>query len=212
MIPVINYVPNLMALPDDLPLEEAITLGRTEVYDIPRSSWSSFCDPRITDMYARSNFVTKYFSVCIFTAEKNLKISLGENMEYSETIDIKHISSTRSSQSSEFRMSNVFEASYGKSSGSTGGGEYSLKDTLTLEYDIKNFVEYYQENSVVSSRKMSYLKAEYDRQIIVWDFKKYIAIYRIYDGRTSLMAVDDYLYGSELLTYKRAGRKYIIIE
>lgn len=200
-----------MSLPESLPMEESIILGRTEEYTIPSSMWSSFKDPQIDDMYTRKNFVTKYFSVCIFTAEKNTKIPLGENMEYSETIDIKHLSSTRETKSNEFRISNVLEGSYGiKPPEKTGGKEYSLKDTLTLEYNIKNLKEYYHEDSNTTSRKMSYLKKDYDRQIIIWDFKKYVAIYRIYNNITSLMAVDDYLYGCELITYKRIGRQYVI--
>ncbi|MFT3984953.1 MAG: hypothetical protein QM697_13685 [Lachnospiraceae bacterium] len=210
-VPEIKAIPKLSELPDELPLEESIVLGRTEKYVLPKSMWFSFRDPKITDNYTRSSFVNEYFSVCMFMAEKNMNISLGADSEYSETVEVKHVSSTRTTQSSEFRISNVFEVSYGtKAPHDTGGSEYSLKDTLTIEYNIKDLKEYCNEDSVVKTRKITYLKKDFDRAITIWDFKKYIAIYRIYDGKTSLVAVDDYLYGSELLTYKRAGKTYIV--
>ncbi|KUO73933.1 MAG: hypothetical protein APF77_01620 [Clostridia bacterium BRH_c25] len=210
-VQIVAETPDLEALPDNLPLSYIQILGITDVYDIPKNLWDDINDPDIEDSYTKLNFISKYFSVCVFTAEKNLKISLGANTEYSETVDIKHVSSTRMTQSKEFRIANVIEGSYSNAPAQgQGGSAYSLKDTLTTEYSIKNLKEYYNEDSSSTSRTIKYLQKDYDREIVLWDFKKYVAIYRVYDGNTSLVAVDDYLYGSELLTYKRDRKQYVI--
>jgi hypothetical protein len=197
-------------IPDKLALDDEIVLGRTRKSVIPKELWKNIHDPKIKENYAKTHYVSEYFSTCVYSLIASFKKPLAENMTANEKVVIKHVSSTRTTHSEEFRIENVIEGSIGSKAGPEGGAECSLSNKLTTEYSVKNLKEYYTEDSVETSREVNYGAKDYDREIVVWDFKKTIGLYRVYKKETVLIALDDFLYGSMLVTYKRIGKSYVL--
>ena len=168
-------------------------IGRTQPVEIPREMWSQIKDG--LDNHTKMNFVSGYYTLCVYQIRKQDFFSIPANTQYEKEISITRSSSTRTSSSETFRLESVTEGNIDK-------GEYSLRQSITAGYEINNLKEYCQESSVNERSTRTYFQEEADRDIAVYDINKIIYLVRKGNPDT-IIGTDDYFLSEISVTYYR---------
>lgn len=184
------------AIPKENIYKAKAMLGRFAEEPVSKELWTLINDAKFKDDYSKYNFVKSYFTVCVFELRRNKQsISISANMSYTKTLEITHTSTTRNSQSKTYRLENVMEAGY-------TGENLSLRDTVTSSYELADITEFCDENQSRVTEEFNYGAVDYDRDIVIWDFAKMIALYREdIKGNIELIGLDDYFIDSKQKTY-----------
>lgn len=182
-------------LPENLTNNQEILIGKTKEIHIPKNQWSQIKDKQAQGDYAKKTFVDSYFTTSIYLLKRIKNLSLVGNKTYRETIDINHTSSFRNSQTTNLRIENTIEA--------TGNADFgSLRDSLTVTYNIDRMEEYYTESRNSKTKEIYYESTPYTREIVFWDLIKIVALYRKdKKGNIELIAFNDFLVSSHEKTY-----------
>lgn len=172
------------------------TLGRYETQEIPREVWDTIIDPDRIDSYAKYNFVDRYFATCVFSLRRMRSISVAANQSYETVETVTHASTLRNSITESLRIETVL----GGSAGAKGKG--SAEASVKTAYEISKTNEYTDEKSKVTTITLHYDPVAYDRDAVLWDLVKTVAIYRVFEGETVLIGLGDFYVGSSQATYR----------
>lgn len=172
-------------------------VGRYEEQELDRSVWSTLADPVYTDDYAKFNFVDRYFSICLFSLKRVGGVSIAANQSYESSVMVTHSSVLRNSVSESLRIETVLRGSAASEGGSTA------EASVTSAYELAKTSEYTQEHSKVTTTTLRYDPVDYDRDAVLWDLVKTVAIYRVAEGKTALVGLGDFYVGTSQATYRR---------
>lgn len=162
--------------------------------NIPKEQWSQINDKKVPQGRARLAFVKSYFSCCIYYLKRIENLSISANQSYEKSVELYHSSSIRNTSSSTFRIENVIE-------GTASDGVNSLRDSLSMSYEISNIAEYCSENSKRTTETIRFEPVELSRNVVIWDLIKLICLYRNYKDRVELIGYSDYFVESRKKTY-----------
>lgn len=166
-------------------------LGRSVTAEVEKALWHSIEDPDFEDEYGQQHFVKRYFTAAIYRLKKNMSVSIAENQSYSKETMVHHRSSLREEVSSEM----ILENSLRKDSDILSG-------ELRATYRISNLTEYCKESEETVTERWEYSAVEYDRDVVVWDLDKAVALYREnIRGSVKLIGISDYYMTSTVKTY-----------
>lgn len=168
-------------------------IGRTQPMEIPKKMWPQIKDD--LDDYTKMNFVSGYYTICVYQIKKQDFFSIPANTQYDKEISITRSSSTRTSSSETYRLESITEGNIAK-------GEASLRQSITAGYEINNLREYCQESSVNERSTRTYFQETADRDIAVYDINKIIYLIRKGNPDT-IIGTDDYFLSEISVTYYR---------
>lgn len=173
------------------------TVNRTEKISVPKKLWKEIIDKKFPDDYSKHHFVENYFTVSVYEIRKNVTVSIAANQSYEKTLEVSNRSTVRRETRQEFQIENTITGGY-------AGGNFSLSETLRMQYQISQLNEYCDENMKSVREVFTYNAIEQDRDIVLWDLVKVLVLYRVNKkGQTELVGVGDYFDSSTQKTYMR---------
>lgn len=196
-------------IPKTNEISDEKALARFPVQSIARSNWGDIYDQGCPDGYAKATFVKNYFTVCVISIQRAGSVTIASGQSREVTMQVTHSSTLRKSTSKTRRIEAVLE-------GNTGGEKSchpddqpsqskngSLRASVTASYEVAESNEFTNEDSQATTTTIRYEAADYDRDAVMWDIVKTIAVYRERKGKITLVGVGDYLVTSSQMTYRR---------
>ena len=174
-------------IPDANILFDRKTQMRTNTLDIPKNMWEQINDKKYSDSYAKEKYVKNYFAVSAYEVRRNSTFTIPANQSYKKTVEVKNISTVKKEISIDFQIENTlnFDAKWSKA---------SLSDVLKQTFGIKDIRSYSTETAETVTEELSFEAAEFNRDIVMWDVVKVVAIFRETLGnKIDLVGIGDYL-------------------
>lgn len=169
--------------------------GRTEKASVPRIMWNEIIDRKCPDAYSKRHFVEDYFTVSVYEVRKNTTVSIPANQSYEKTLEITNRSTVRRETRQELQIENTI-------SGSGTSGDFTLSDTLRMQYQISKLDEYCSENIKTVREVFNYNAVDQDRNVVLWDLAEVLVLYRTSKkGQTELVGIGDYYLTASQKTY-----------
>lgn len=201
---------NIEKLPvnDTVPLEDFIPeknlistdnrlLFRTQPIEIPQSQWSEITEAKL-DNAAKQQVVTSYFTVCVYKLKKAHSLSIARNQERTDTVVITHQTTERTSETTQYALESLVQASVGEEKKGSVGGQ------IKANYSVTSLKEYIDSKSRTTTETVTYRAENKDRVVVFWDLDKVIFIYRKNkDGSIVLAGLSDYYVASAQKTYDK---------
>lgn len=174
------------AVPEKNILAQRKPVARTERTYIQPEMWNQIVDKKYPSAYSQKNFLSGYFTVSAYEIRKNKTIPIPANTTYEKEVEITNTSTVRRETSSDFQIENTITAD--------GKGEaFNLSNTLCIRYEMHSLNEYCDENMKMVRETFNYNECDYDRNVVLWDLVKVVALYRVCkNGTIELVGIGDY--------------------
>lgn len=182
-------------IPDGNILFDRKTQMRTNTLDIPKNMWEQIIDSTYPDNLAKEKYVKNYFAVSAYEVRKNNTFSIPANQSYSKTVELKSSSTVKMEVSKSFQIENTLNLNL-------SGEKAALSDVLKQAFGIKDIRTYSSETTETTKEELSYEAEAFNRDIVMWDVVKVVAIFRETTGnKIDLVGVGDYLVHSVTKVY-----------
>lgn len=169
--------------------------SRTEKASVPKVMWNQIIDIKCPDAYSKRNFVEEYFTVSVYEVRKNTTVSIPANQSYEKTLEITNRSTIRRETRQELQIENTI-------SGNGTSGEFTLSETLRMQYQISELNEYCNENIKTVREVFNYNAIDQDRNVVLWDLAEVLVLYRTSKkGQTEIVGIGDYYLTASQKTY-----------
>lgn len=173
-------------IPDSNILFDRRTEIRTNTFDISKEMWNQINDKKFSDNFAKEKYVRNYFAVSAYEIRKNNSFTVLAGQDYSESVEIKRCSAVKKEVSSDFQIENTLNLNI-------DAGKIALSDVLKQSFGIKDIKTYSTESTETVKQALSFEAADYNRDVVLWDVVKVVAIYRETSGnKIDLIGVGDY--------------------
>ncbi len=174
-------------IPDDYILFERKTQARTNTLDIPRNMWEQINDKDYPDNFSKEKNIKNYFLVSAVEVRKNNTLTIPANQDYNNTVELKNSSMVKNEIPEKLRLENALNFS-------VPADKASLSDVIKQAFGIKDILAYSSQTSETTNEELSFAAAEFNRDVVMWDVVKIVAVFRETLGnKTDLVGVGDYL-------------------